>query len=236
MKGTKASESTHHFLNDHRACAHRDRGHGIRDHGVGVGDGDELSLRQQPALVGSQHARASRDGNAGDYGKQIPLPVEVRCYDSGVDFDNAYYNRTGRSTRLTAEITTMAYYAGGNTIHMRTLTCSQAERFARGIITPLTVNAFSTLLHEAIHRQGDRNEHTTEQYAIGAMYAAGELARYNSLRAKGYASPSAAVTSEAGWEAFNLAVAVNHIVSPGAYRISRPEALAAKRNTWTLVA
>src|SRR5262245_23038622 len=54
--------------------------------------------------------------------KAIPKPVEVRCYDDGRAFERSLILR---GDSLTSIRTTVAYYRGGNTIHMRTLTCSQ---------------------------------------------------------------------------------------------------------------
>lgn len=133
----------------------------------------------------------------------------------------------------TALLTSTAASASSFTNYtMRTLACSQATRFTQGIITPSTVDAFSTLLHEALHRQGFTGEHLTEKYALGAMYAAGDLARYNSLLKKGYATPSENVTSKAGWYALYLAVVMNNASAPGEYRVTKREAEEAKRITW----
>lgn len=99
-----------------------------------------------------------------------PLAVYVRCYANAREFERGL----GPGARQV-----IAYYRGGGTIHIRASTCRNARLFTNGTFTGETVGAFSTLLHEAIHRQGLRNERLTEAYATATMKTAGQLVEYS---------------------------------------------------------
>ena len=70
--------------------------------------------------------------------------------------------------------TTIAYHAGNGYVHIRAGTCREARRFAHnGFVSQVTAGAWSTILHEALHRQGLRNERVTECYAnVAVKYTA----------------------------------------------------------------
>jgi hypothetical protein len=111
------------------------------------------------------------------HGNTIPRPVEVRCYTNRLAFDLAAYQRGIYNPSVIAYY---APYAGvHNTIHVRAGTCARAREFVAGTYTARTVGAFTTLLHEALHRQGFRDERNTQTYAIAAMRAASQLVQYN---------------------------------------------------------
>jgi hypothetical protein len=122
--------------------------------------------------------------------KTIPLPVEVRCYTDRYSFEPGAYRRGDSPSDIPGII---AYYAGGNTIHIRAGSCADATEFTRGVYTAQTVGAFATLLHEALHRQGFRNENLTEAFAIAAMRAAGQMTQYVRYMSNG------ATDSDAAW-------------------------------------
>jgi hypothetical protein len=124
------------------------------------------------------------------HGKTIPLPVEVRCYTDRYSFEAGAYRRGDSPSDIPGII---AYYAGGNTIHIRAGSCADATEFTRGVYTAQTVGAFATLLHEALHRQGFRNENLTEAFAIAAMRAAGQMTQYVRYMSNG------ATDSDAAW-------------------------------------
>jgi hypothetical protein len=153
--------------------------------------------------------------------KMIPQPVEVRCYSDAYSFDQGAYQRGDDPREILGLV---AYYAGGNTIHVRAGTCSRAADFVSGHVTELTAGAFATILHEAIHRQGIHNENLTEEMALIAMYSAGRLVDLNQAIKNGqpdnYAIWQATVSH--GTRAMILAWADHEKwVAPG-YRIGFP--------------
>jgi hypothetical protein len=166
----------------------------------------------------------------GDYGRKvIPQPVEVRCYSSTLAFDRAAYEPGDTLASLS---TTEAFWAGGNTINMRTLTCSQAERFVHGIITPTTAEAFETLLHESLHRQGIRTEALAEEYAIAASYDAGRFVRYErTLELGGTPAWDGPTVTASGLEARDYALYANRY-RPAAYRTTLKGVEAAQSLGW----
>jgi hypothetical protein len=158
------------------------------------------------------------------HGKTIPEPVEVRCYDSRAEFDDVVYRLGGDPRGL------IAYYRGGNTIHMRNATCLEAHRFIEGDYRAENVGAFSSLLDEALHRQGFVDEHNTETFALAAMWHAGRLAQWQK-----YISDT-----DAGWEMTRpwgdkvLRIAFdqsNRVVAPE-YRTAWNEVITAWRQGW----
>lgn len=56
----------------------------------------------------------------------------------------------------------MGWYDGGVWIHVRASTCTNSAKALRGETSNTNVVALSTVIHEAIHRQGIRSESTTE--------------------------------------------------------------------------
>ena len=168
---------------------------------------------------------------AGGHGKTIPFPVEVRCYTDRSSFEAGAYRR-GASLRSIPEI--IAYYVGGNTVHMRAGTCADALEFTRGVFTAETVGAFTTLLHESLHRQGFRNENLTEAFAIAAMYVAGRFVEYEQYRAKGATDQDAAwrATAPYGAKVLHIAFVQSNHVAPPSYRTSWREVTAAVRVGW----
>jgi hypothetical protein len=167
----------------------------------------------------------------GKNGKTIPLPVEVRCYTDRFSFEAGAYRR-GDSARSIPEI--IAYYDGGNTVHIRAGTCADALAFTRGIFTAETVGAFTTLLHESLHRQGFQNEHLTETFAIAAMYAAGRLVEYAKYNAKGATDLDAAwrATAPYGDKVLRIAFVQSNRMLAASYRTSWREVIAAVNLGW----
>jgi hypothetical protein len=128
------------------------------------------------------------------HGKTIPKTVEVRCYTSAASFARDAY-RSGYSLRTIPSL--IAYFDARwrNSIMMRNKTCQDATRFTNGVYTAVTLGAFKTLLHEALHRQGFINEHYTELYALASMRDATQLAQFNVFLSRG------ATDENAAWEA-----------------------------------
>jgi hypothetical protein len=165
------------------------------------------------------------------HAKSVPLPVEVRCYTDAYSFAVGAYRR-GIAPRQIPYI--IAYYNGGNSIHMRAETCKEAERFTQGVYTAASVGAFSTLLHEALHRQGFRDEHTTEQYALAAMADAGRLVQYNVYIANGASDEDAAydATASTGDKVQQIAWHQSVRVVAPVYRTTWSEVESAARQGW----
>jgi hypothetical protein len=150
--------------------------------------------------------------------KTIPLPVEVRCYDTNAEFDAAAAPGEPVGTDVR---TVVAYYDHGNTINMRPTTCEQAHVFASGVITPTSAIAFEALLHEALHRQGIHSEYLAEEYAIASMFSAGKLVRYSSTLNKGGTPDyqNGRDVNYAGYLARGYSLAANRY-RPPAYRVT----------------
>jgi hypothetical protein len=187
----------------------------------GLGESVDLALRWASQENGSAHLQPER----------VAQPVEVRCYTSGPAFD-----RSALALGLPDSVlpTLEAYWDGGSTIHIRPQTCMQAMRFAGGTITPLTASSYETILHESLHRQGFRNEHLTETYALGSMWAAGMMVRDRKLHEEGW-TPTNAQLEQSGRLAFYYAVDWNHLDSQGPYRVATSEALHARVMTWAAI-
>jgi hypothetical protein len=142
------------------------------------------------------------------------LRVSVRCYRDRASFERSFERRYGRSARRV-----VAYYAGGRNVHLRGTTCENVRLFALGRHTVFTAAAMSILLHEALHRQGLRNERVTTCFANEAVRWAAEWLGFGEERAL---------------RVRNLAFTYTLRYSPSSYRIGRPTCLAlARRNDWT---
>jgi hypothetical protein len=103
-----------------------------------------------------------------------PKSVYVRCFNDAKEFERSLTRRgvSAFSARLA-----IAYHVyGTGNVNMRAGTCKLANEFLFGHITQDTAGAFKTLLHEAIHRQGIRDEQMAEAYAIAATHSAAILA------------------------------------------------------------
>lgn len=137
--------------------------------------------------------------------------VGVRCYQSQATFEHAFRHRFGVSARRV-----IAYYAGGPDVHLRSTTCANVRLFLRGRHTVFTAAAFAILLHEALHRQGVRDERIT-------TCLSSEAVRWGALR-YGF-------SEERALRARNLAFAFTKRYSPRSYVMGRPTCLALARNT-----
>jgi hypothetical protein len=137
--------------------------------------------------------------------------THVRCYRDKRSFEQLFENRFGLSaTRV------IAYYAGGSDLHPRDTTCENVRAFLVGRHTVYTAAAYSILLHEALHRQGVRDERITTCLANdavrwGALWFGFEEAE--ALRAR------------------NLALAFTRLFSPPEYRMGKPNCLLLNRRT-----
>lgn len=131
--------------------------------------------------------------------------VYVRCYRDKRSFERTFERRFGESaTRV------VAYYVGGGDVHLRNGTCENVRMFLRGRHTVYTAGAYAILLHEALHRQGVRNERLTtclanEAVRWGALWHGFSEAR--ALRAR------------------NLAFTYTRLFSPPGYYMGRPDCL-----------
>lgn len=154
--------------------------------------------------------------------KTIPLPVEVRCYNDRSAFELGALAR-GDDPRMIPGI--IAYYAGGNTIHMRAATCADALQFTRGVFTAQTVGAFTSLLHESLHRQGFENENLTEAFAIAAMQAAGQFVQFYAYEDRGASDTDAAwkAAAPAGDKVLRIAFNQSNRIVAAQYRTSWKE-------------
>lgn len=138
----------------------------------------------------------------------------VRCYRDQQSFERAFERRFGVPAARV-----IAYYAGGSEVHLRGGTCDNVRRFLGGRVTVLTAASYSVLLHEALHRQGLRDERVTNCLAIEAVRWGAEwlgLGEARALRAR------------------NLAFEFSRRYSPRVYRMGKPSCLAlAGRTEWT---
>lgn len=137
--------------------------------------------------------------------------VKVRCYRDKRTFERTFEARFDLSAT-----TVIAYYAGGPDLHLRDGTCANVRAFLTGTHTVFTAAAYSILLHEALHRQGVRDERITTCLA------------------------NEAVRSGAGWFGFdeaealrarNLAFTFTKRFSPADYRMGKPNCLLLTRRT-----
>jgi hypothetical protein len=122
--------------------------------------------------------QASTDQGSGITRK--PLMVYVRCYTDRHSFEAPLYRDREYAPAVVAYY--QGSYPGGDkgTINMRAGTCTLARYFVANRITQETAGAFKALLHEALHRQGFRNEKETDLFAITSMASAGRLVAYKS--------------------------------------------------------
>jgi hypothetical protein len=141
------------------------------------------------------------------------LRVYVRCYRDRQAFERTFERRFEEPAR-----DVVAYYVGGGNVHLRNGTCQNVRRFLRGRHTVYTAGAYAILLHEALHRQGLRNERNTTCFANeavrwGALWHGFDEAR--ALRAR------------------NLAFAFTRLFSPPNYYLGRPDCLVlTRRKDW----
>ena len=138
-------------------------------------------------------------------------PVRVRCYFDKRSFERTFEGRFGLSAR-----SVIAYYAGGADVHLRDTTCENVRHFLSGRHTVHTAAAFSILLHEALHRQGVKNERVTTCLANDAV-------RWGALWF--------GFEQEQAVRARNLAFAFTRLFSPAEYRMGKPNCLLLSRRT-----
>jgi hypothetical protein len=137
----------------------------------------------------------------------------VRCYLSRTSFERSFERRFGVSARKV-----IAYYAGADDLHLRSLTCDNVRLFMAGRHTLFTSAAFAILVHEALHRQGLRNERVTTCFANEAVRWGTEWLGY---------------TREQALRARNLAFEYTRRYAPPSYFMGRPTCLAlARRTSW----
>jgi hypothetical protein len=174
------------------------------------------------------------------HGKTIPRPVEVRCYTNRLAFELSFMLRGGDPYDARSVVAYYlhpsrgsAFYLGPNTIYMRAGTCALAREFVAGTYTARTVGAFTTLLHEALHRQGFVSERRTEAYAVAAMRAAGQLVQYNVYLANGADSDLAWDAAEpTGDKVERIAFDRANAMLAGNYHIAWSEVMAAQARGW----
>jgi hypothetical protein len=139
------------------------------------------------------------------------LKVYVRCYRDTSSFEQVFERKFGESaTRV------IAFYTGGADLYLRNGTCAQVHVFLGGAHTVYTAGAYSILLHEALHRQGVRDERITTCLASdavrwGALWFGFD--EQQSLRAR------------------NLAFTYTRLFAPRAYFMGKPTCLALTRRT-----
>jgi hypothetical protein len=139
------------------------------------------------------------------------LRVRVRCYLDRRAFEHSFEGRFGMSARRV-----IAYYAGGQDVHLRDGTCDNARAFLVGRHTVYTAAAYSVLLHESLHRQGVRDERVTTCLANDAV-------RWGALWF-GFDERQAL-------RARNLAITYTKLYSPREYRMGKPNCLLLNRRT-----
>jgi hypothetical protein len=135
--------------------------------------------------------------------------VGVRCYRTQRAFEDAFEQTVGASARQV-----IAYYAGGRDIHLRPSTCTNVHLFLGGLNTVRTAGAYAILLHDALHRQGLRDERLTTCFA-------NEAVRWGTLWYGGSETKSL--------RARNRAFLFTRLYAPPAYQTSRPNCLALTR-------
>lgn len=141
------------------------------------------------------------------------LRVYVRCYRDKRAFERTFERRFGESAR-----SVVAYYVGGGQVHLRNGTCENVRTFLRGRHTVYTAGAYAILLHEALHRQGLRNERIT-------TCLSNEAVRWGSLW-HGFSEAQAL-------RARNLAFSYTRLFSPPGYYMGRPDCLViTRRKDW----
>jgi hypothetical protein len=171
-------------------------------------------------LAGARQPASSYDrglGLAVRYGLQaatlereraLVKQVYVRCYRNSEAFEKPLLARFGSGRHVARHVT--AYYAGGGDVHIRAGTCANARLFTRGLVRWDTAAAFGVLLHEALHRQGMRNERATSCFGNDAIRWAGKLFGMSDRKAE---------------RARVLAFSYSRRVAPPSYLISRQRCL-----------
>ncbi len=158
-------------------------------------------------------ARASLARAAPNVTLASVLRVYVRCYRDRRSFESRYERRSGESAQRV-----VAYYAGRGDVHLRDGTCENVHAFILGRRTVYSAGAYSILLHEALHRQGIRNERTATCLAIDAVRWGAEWlgsSESKALRAR------------------DLAFTYSRLFAPPGYRMGKPDCLAlARRKDW----
>jgi len=131
--------------------------------------------------------------------------VGVRCYRTAHSFESTFVHRFGRSPRQV-----VAYYAGGRDVNLRPDVCVNTRAFFRGEVTTRNAGAYAVLLHEALHRQGVRNERVTTCFADEAVHWG--------MRWYGFSEAEAL-------RGRNLAFDYTRLYAPPRYRMGKPNCL-----------
>ena len=141
------------------------------------------------------------------------LRVYVRCYRDRELFERSFERRFGVPAGRV-----VAYYAGGGDVHLRNGTCEGVRAFLRGRHAVYTAGAYAILLHEALHRQGIRNERKTTCFANEAVRWGAQWFGFSETKAL---------------RARNLAFTYTRLYSPRSYFMGKPDCLAlARRSDW----
>jgi hypothetical protein len=135
----------------------------------------------------------------------------VRCYLDKRAFEQTFEARFGLSARRV-----IAYYAGGNDLHLRNGTCDNVQAFIAGRHTVYTAASYAILLHEALHRQGVRDERITTCLANDAVRGGALWLGFDDERAL---------------RARNLAFTYMRLYTPPEYRMGKPNCLLLNRRT-----
>jgi len=167
--------------------------------------------------------------------KKVPLPTSIRCFTSDTPFE-AGLRRDGDS--VSEAHLTIAYYVDGTSyVNVRASTCRQVRQFtgrdgkAKPVITEYTAGAMSTVLHEALHRQGLGDEKLTECYGNSSTRYAGWLSWWQHTPDESDASWAAA--EQWGNWAMKLAFQYSHHVVDESYEMPTSSCLAlVKRRSW----
>ena len=131
--------------------------------------------------------------------------VGVRCYRTSRSFDATFERRFGGTPRQV-----VGYYAGGRDLNLRPEICANTRAFFRGEVTMRNAGAYAVLLHEALHRQGVRNERVTTCFADEAV-------RWG-MRWYGFGDAEAV-------RGRNLAFEYTRLYAPPRYRMGKPNCL-----------
>ncbi len=167
--------------------------------------------------------------------KTIPLPTYIRCFTNDTVFE-AGLRRDGASVE-DAHLTIAYYDPGTSWVNVRATTCNNVRLFtgrdgaARPVITEITAGAMSTVLHEALHRQGLDDERTTECYGNETTKFAGWNAWWQYVPDSSDASW--AVSERWGTWAMKLAFQYSRHSVADDYQMSEKTCLArVKRKSW----
>jgi hypothetical protein len=138
-------------------------------------------------------------------------PVAVRCYRDKRSFERTFEARFGL-----AATQVLAYYAGGKDVHLRDGTCDNVRAFLAGRHTVYTAAAYAILLHEALHRQGVRDERV-------ATCLASDAVRWGALWF--------GFDEDEALHARNLSLTFTRLYSPPGYWMGKPNCLLLNRRT-----